>query len=142
MIVNIGTKIDLMEAHFSTLLPLIDIFEDRIYAWKPAATQSGMTLYFSEVTNSELVGSDNTYKSTFKRAVFDFVIITNKKDTPDVVLYEHLDKVSNEICWKGFSLWEFKVFWIQEGNQSGVVEDEGENPLIVAQYAIDYKSIY
>jgi hypothetical protein len=27
----------------------------------------------------------------------DFIIITNKKDTPDVAIYEALDTLSNEI---------------------------------------------
>ena len=102
-----------------------------------------MSLYFSLESNSNLITTSRTSWGTLeKRAILEFVIVSNKKNTPDVVLYEALDTLTNEICEKQILLDTFKILSINEGNQSGVVYDVNENPIIMAQYQVDYESKY
>jgi hypothetical protein len=91
--------------------------------------------------NTKLVETDRQWRKVIKkRALLDFIIITNKKDTPDVAIYEALDTLSNEIVWIEINLNWFIINWIQEWNQSWVLVDTTENPLLIAQYEIDYET--
>jgi len=46
--------------------------------------------------NTPKISSDNK-GMIYKEALFDFYLISNDKTTPDVVMYEKLDELSNKI---------------------------------------------
>lgn len=142
-ITNIWSKFDLIADYFSSISNLTDVFTWGIYAWKPLDVDSSLSLYFSLSNNAPIVETDRDWwKDVKKKALLDFVITTNKKDTPEVVIYEALDILSNEIVWSEIDLSWFIINWIQEGNQTGVLYDTNENPLLIAQFQVDYKNKY
>lgn len=143
MIINIWSKLDLLADYLTTNATLNTLFSWWIFSWKPLEVWEDFILYFWLDNNIPLVENDRKWQKNIKKRWFlDFVIITNKKDTPDVVIYEALDTLSNEIVWLEIDLSWFKINWIQEWNQSWVLADENENKLLIAQYQFDYQSLY
>lgn len=142
-IINIWAKFDKLQEYLSNNSTINALFPWGIYAGKPLNVDSQLSLYFSLATNNPLVENDRKgQKNLKKRALLDFVLTANKKDTPEVVIYEALDILSNEIVWSEIDLSWFIINWIQEGNQTGVLYDTNENPLLIAQFQVDYKNKY
>lgn len=142
-IINIWSKLDLIQAYLKANTTLNDLFTWWIYAWKPVEVWATLSLYFGLSNNTPLIETDRKWqKNLKKRAIMEFVITTNKKDIPEAEIYEALDTLSNEIVGKEIQLTGFLINGIQEGNQSGVLVDTNENPLLVAQYDFDYKNNY
>ena len=140
-IINIWSVFDRIQEYLSDNITISALFQWWIYAWKPLDISSWLSLYFSLVNNSPLIETDRNWRKVIKkRALLDFVIITNKKDTPEVVIYEALDSLSNEIVGKEINLNWFIINWIQEWNQSWILVDTNENPLLISQYEIDYET--
>ncbi len=142
-IINIWAKFDLLQAYLTNNSTINALFPWGIYAGKPLTVGSDLSLYFSLSNNDPLVDNDRCWqKNISKRALIDFVITTNKKNTPEVVIYEALDTLSNELVWSNIDLSWFSIYWIQEWNQTGVLVDTNENPLLIAQFQLDYKNNY
>ena len=141
MVINIWSVFDRIQEYLSDNITISALFPWWIYAWKPLDISSWLSLYFSLSNNSPLIETDRNWRKIIKkRALLDFIIVTNKKDTPDVEIYEALDTLSNEIVWIEINLNWFIINWIQEWNQSWVLVDTNENPLLIAQYNIDYET--
>ena len=141
IIINIGSKLDLLNTYFSNNITLSNLFSWGIYNGKPLENQSWLTLYFRLESNKTLVDDDSKRNLT-KRSTFEFVIITNQKNIPDVEIYEALDTLINEITDKEIDLSWFKIKAIREITQSWILVDTNENPCLIAQFQIDYKSQY
>jgi uncharacterized protein with NRDE domain len=142
-IVNIWSKLDLIQSLLVWNTTLNTLFSWWIFAGKPLDVWDDLSLYFWLSNNTPLIETDRKWqKNLKKRALFEFVITTNKKDTPEVEIYEALDILSNEIVWLEIDLSWFTINWIQEWNQSWVLMDVNQNPLLVSQYFIDYTSLY
>lgn len=143
-IINIWSKFDLIQDWLKSNTTLDNLFPWGIWAWKPINVDSWMSLYFWLSDNSPLVESDRKWqKNIKKRAFLEFVITTNKKDIPEVEIYETLDTLSNEIVGGDkVDLSWFIINWIQEWNQTWVLVDTDWNPLLIAQYQFDYKNNY
>jgi hypothetical protein len=97
MIKNIGAYLNELQAHIAGKAAISAIFSTRVYAGKPVTPpETGAYMYFQMLNNGEAVGDDR--KGTLKkRALFEFYIIGNDKELPDVDLYTWLDVVSNAI---------------------------------------------
>lgn len=142
-IINIWSKFDKIQEYLENNATILALFPWWIWAWKPLDVWSSLSLYFWLSNNAPLIETDRKWqKNLKKRALFEFVITTNKKDIPEVEIYEALDTLSNEIVWKAVDLSWFIIHWIQEWNQSWVLMDTNENPLLIAQYEFDYKNNY
>ena len=141
MIINIWSKSDLLNTYLSNNVILSNLFNWWIYSWKPLENTNWLTLFFTLENNQTLIDDDSKRLLT-KRALFEFTIVTNKKEIPIVEIYESLDILVNEICWKEIDLSWFKILWIQEWIQSWILVDTNDNPLLIAQFKIDYKSKY
>ena len=142
-IINIWSKFDKLQEYLSNNATLSSLFAWGIFAWKPLNTTSDLCLYLSLANNNPLVENDREgQKNLKKRALIDFVITTNKKNTPEVVIYEALDTLSNEIVGSEIDLSWFIINGVNEWNQSGVLVDENENPLLIAQFQFDYRNNY
>lgn len=147
MIRNIGAYLDELQAHVASFSQITDIFSTRIYAGRPIIVPTtGKYLYFQMLNNSEKVGNDRN--GTVKKiALFEFYIIGNDKNLPDVEIYEALDTISNNLVTIGgdddeIALWDLIMHSISEGAQSGILRETDENPYLIAQYNILYKSQY
>lgn len=144
MIINIWSKQHLLRTYFLTKDRVTATFPGWLLVWKPVSVPTwGMYCYFALDTNSEKVGNDSV-GTVMKEGLFDFYICANDKNTPDVEIFEALDTLSNAILteqWSNISLDSFKVSYIVEGAQSGILRDE-ENPYLIAQYRIGYKYLY
>ena len=141
MIKNIGSQLDKIQEYFEWI-PALDIFE--IYAGKPITQPDRLYLYFTLANNSIKIQDDSSW-AIYKEALFDFVIVWNKKDIPDVELYEALDLLSTNITTFGktkIELTDFEIFSIQEWAQSGVLRDVNDTPYLIAQYNFIYKYLY
>ncbi len=142
-IVNIWSKVDKIEEYLSWNTILDNLFVWGISAGKPIIQSEGLSLYFALTNNSVLVNtSRKDGKNLVKRALFEFVIVSNNKAISNVEMYEALDTLSNEICEKHIDLDGFTIYNIFEENQSWVIVDTNENPILIAQYNFDYKSKY
>lgn len=138
-IINIGSKLDKIQAYIEDL----ELFE-WVYAWKPITEPTGVYLWFEMVNNSPKLWDDSEW-TLLKEWLFNFHIVSNDKNTPDVVLYEKLDELSNELRTMNkdkIILDDFEIWNIEEANQSGVLKDIKENPYIIAQYTMIYKYRY
>lgn len=97
------------------------------------------------ISNAEKVWDDSEW-THIKEALFEFIIISGSKATPDVELYEKLDALSNLMVTQAGERvvlpWGFTIYGIQEAWQSGVLSDVKENPYIAAQYKIVYQYRY
>lgn len=141
MIKNIGSQLDKIQEYFESI-PALSIFE--IYAGKPITQPDWLYLYFSLANNSAKVWDDSKW-TLYKEALFDFVIVWNEKNLPDVELYEALDTLSNSIrtFWKEkIDLTDFTIFSIEEWNQSWILRDTNDTPYLIAQYNFIYKYLY
>lgn len=141
MIANIWAYWDLLQQYISSLNPWFDVFHG-----KPIAVVNDTNCYFHLVSNSEKLWDDSTW-TNLKEAVFDFIIISWNKATPDVVIYEMLDTLSNLIitdAWERVTLptSNFIIYSIKEWQQSGVLHDVNENPYLMTQYRFIYKYRY
>lgn len=140
VIANIGAYLDLLQAHINGLWVWFEI-----YAGKPIAEQQWTNWYFFMISNTEKVWDDSEW-THIKEALFEFIIISGSKATPDVDLYEKLDALSNLMVTQAGERivlpgW-FTIYGIQEASQSGVLSDVKENPYIAAQYKIVYQHRY
>lgn len=135
MIINIWAKLDLIQEKLEELTSL------NVFAGKPIQEPTWMYVYFELQTNSAKIRDDSTWV-LYKEALFDFYIISNNVSTPDVELYEKLDQISNSITWFRIDLNWFEILDIQEWNQSWVLRNDKNNPLVIAQYSIIYKYLY
>lgn len=143
MIINFWSIVDKFEAFLSDNTNISWLFVGWISAWKPIIQWEWLSLYFSLENNSPLISSSRKNSWVInKRALVQFVLVSNKKDTPQVELFEALDLLTNEICEKRIFLDTFEILGINEDTQSWVTYDENENPIIIALYQIDYKSKY
>lgn len=143
MITNLWSKLDLFESYLSSNTTLANIFTGWISIGKPITKLNWKTLYLSLINNNVLIDSNRKdWKNIYKRALIEFVIVTNQKDIAHVEIYENLDTLSNEICWKEINLDWFKIKTIKEENQSGILVDSWENPLLIASYLVDYIAKY
>lgn len=139
MITNIWAKLDLLQAELQTLLNPLNV---QVIAGKPnEEIQDWVYLYFTLETNGEKIWDDSKW-TIYKEWLFDFYLVYNDASTPDVVLYEKLNEISNLICFKTYDLNWFKISSISEWNQSWVLRNTKNNPLIIAQYNIIYKYLY
>lgn len=142
-IINIGRKFDLIQEYLSNNTTISALFLWGIFAWKPLDVWSDLSLYFGLSNNAPLIETDRKWqKNLKKRALLEFVITTNKKNIPEVEIYEALDILSNEIVWLQIDLSWFIIHWIQEWNQSWVLIDTNQNPLLIAQFEFIYKNNY
>ena len=147
MIKNIGAYLSNLQAYIAGKTAISTIFSTRIYAGKPITPPgTGAYMYFQLLNNSELTGDDRS-GTTKKKALFEFYLVANDKATPDEDLYTWLDAVSNALVTIGgdddaITLGALKAHSIDEGQQSGVLRETDENPYIIAQYHISYKSLY
>lgn len=140
VIANIGSYFDLIKTHIAGLSVGFPI-----YAWKPIWEISWVNWYFYLIDNQPVISDDSTGVLE-KEAIIEFVIISGDKATPDVVLYEDLDALSNLIVTEAGDKielpWGFTIYSIQERWQSWILSDTKERPYIVAQYMFRYKSRY
>lgn len=140
VVANIGSYLDLIQEKITTLSLWFPI-----YAWKPIDELSWEWCFFYLVSNGEKIWDDSTWMH-LKEALFEFVLISWEKNTPDVVLYEMLDTLANKIILESWARWEFtwgfKINSIREGNQTGVFKDVKERPYIIAQFSMIYQSRY
>jgi hypothetical protein len=115
-----------------------------VYAGKPITEDSDVYGYFKLVQNTTITSDDNKGYMV-KKATLDFAIIWQKKDISDMQMWVYLDSLSNAVCtlsessW--FDMWDVYIYSIEEGNQSGVERDDNQNPYIVAEYFVTYKSL-
>lgn len=141
MIANLWAYLDLLQTYIAWLSVWFTI-----YAWKPVWEISWVNWYFTLVSNSEKIGDDSTW-TLLKEATLDFYIISWDKATPDVVLFEKLDALSNALITEAseritLPSSNFIIYSIQEWQQSWVLHDVKENPYIAAQYKIIYQYRY
>jgi hypothetical protein len=138
MIVNIWSQFGKIATHIATLG-----LSFPVYAGRPVTNIDTKYSYFQLVSNSERVW-DDWIGTRIKRWVIEFVFI-NAKDTPDYQLYEMLDEFSNKFCifvpWARLDLPDFRIIWIVEWQQSGVLRDTNWLPFISAEYYVNYNYI-
>lgn len=145
-IINIWTVFESLQKQLSENLVLNSLFVWWIYAGKPIHTVNWLSLYFWLTTNNTYIETDrNWQRILMKKAIMEFVVVWNKKDTPDVELFEAFDVLVNEIVDKQFILANkdlelVEVLNISELNQTWVVFDTNENPLIIWQFEFIYKN--
>lgn len=145
MIINIWTKLHLLRDYFKSLEKINSIFPGDILVGKPIEIPSGwMYCYFLLDTNWDKIWDDST-GTLFKEALLEFYVCSNKKDTPDVSVFECLDTLSNAIVTQPgqnmIDLDSFKILSISEWIQSGILRDQ-ETPYLIAQYKCIYKYLY
>lgn len=140
IIANIWAYFDLIKTHIDGLSVGFPI-----YAWKPLWEVTWVNWYFYLIQNQPAVEDDSTGVLE-KEAIIEFVIISGDKATPDVVLYEDLDALSNLIVTEAGDKielpWGFIIYSIQEMWQSGILSDTKERSYVAAQYIFRYKSRY
>lgn len=89
-----------MQAYLVGKTELNTLFGGRIYAGRPIIIPTGKYLYFQLVNNLPKISNDRN--GTIKKmAVFEFYIVGNDKNLPDVEIYEALDILSNNIVTIG-----------------------------------------
>lgn len=145
MIINIWSKQHLLRDHFKSLEQVNAIFPGDIFVWKPVTIPTGgMYCYFELQNNSDKIWDDSN-GTMYKEWLFEFYICSNKKDTPDVSVFECLDTLSNAIITQPgqnmINLDWFKVLSISEWPQSWILRDL-ETPYLIAQYKVVYKYLY
>lgn len=137
---NIWSYIDLIQEKLTTLSLWFPV-----YAGKPIDELDGNGCFFYLVSNGEKVSDDSQWVH-IKESLFEFVLISGNKNTPDVVLYEMLDSLVNKIILEAWDRWEltwwFTIQSIREWNQTGVFKDVNDRPYIIAQFFIIYQSRY
>ena len=103
-----------------------------------------MYCYFELDGNSSAARND-VDGVMIKEGLFEFTFSANKKNTPDVDVYEALDTFTNAVqTTKGtpsISLNGFRIYSITEDIQSGILRDQ-ECPYLIARFKIVYKYFY
>lgn len=145
-IINIWTVFDNLQKQLSENTVLDNLFVWWIYSGKPIHTVNWLALYFGLTTNNTYIETDrNWQRILMKKAIMEFVVVWNKKNIPDVEMFEAFDVLVNEIVDKQFILANkdlelVEVLNISELNQTWVVYDTNENPIIVWQFEFIYKN--
>lgn len=136
-LINFGLKLDKLQEYLQGKMQI------PVFSWKPSSVPKGPYCYFKMESNSEAIKNDNSALAYMKIASLDFVIASWKSDTPEVEMYELLNKIS-EIFLQidGFSLDDLQINLVEEGQQSGVFRDDNNNPLIIGEYKFHYKYAY
>lgn len=136
-IANIGAYTDLLYNHIETLgIPF------PVYNGKPLRELAGEYVYFRLENNETHTATDHGTGVLIKKASFDFIFVGGH-NTPDARLYAMLDTLSNAFCTKNIRIGSaFKIISIFEGQQSGVIRDTKQNPLLLWTYNIIYHARY
>lgn len=125
------------------ILTKTSIFSE-VVVWKPMDEVNGLCLFFSMVNNNKQITND--IKGTErKKALFDFYIIWENKNTAEVEIYEAYDSLANSIltdCSQNIDIWNITIHAIQEWNQSGILRDVKGRPFLIAQITISYTYQY
>lgn len=139
-IANIWAYSDLIAEYIATLW-----FNFPVYAGKPVVEPKWKYAYFRLENNSESIG-DDSHGTLHKKADFDFVFVGWSRDTSDREIYEMLDDFSRKFLTEkneGIILGKnFKIFSILDGDQSWVMRNEKENPLLLAVFSLRYQYRY
>ena len=145
-VINIGNRGDKIISYLKSISVLNTLFTWGIYFGKPIVEPTTwMYLYLHLQNNAQVKISSDNYGTYSKTAQFDFVIVGNDKAMPDVELYEALDLITNNIRTFGKSsitIDDFTIMNIEEGNQSGVIRTDKQNPRLIGEYYITYKYLY
>jgi hypothetical protein len=144
-IINIGSRLDLVQSYISGLTGISTTFAGGFFSGKPIVEPAWLYAYFTLDRNAPKISSD-VNGIIRKEATLTFAIVEGQIDSPDVVLYEALDTLSNQLCTECndsvINLSWFYIYSIEEGNQSGVIRWENHRAYIVADYTLIYKYRY
>lgn len=139
-IANIWAYSDLLAGHIATLG-----LDFPVYAGKPIIEPKWKYAYFRLESNRPSI-SDDTSGILHKKADFDFIFVGGSRDMSDREIYEMLDDFSRKFLTEK-NEWiilgkNFKIFSILDGDQSGVMRNEKENPLLLAVFSLRYQYRY
>lgn len=139
-IANIWAYSDLLAEHIATLE-----LDFPVYAGKPIIEPKWKYAYFRLENNSPSVHDDTT-GIIHKKADFDFIFVSGSRNTSDKEIYEMLDDFSRKFLTEK-NEWitlgnNFKIFSVLDGQQSGVIRDEKQNPLLLAVFSLRYQYRY
>jgi hypothetical protein len=139
MIINFGTQL----GAFYTWIASKGLTYP-IYSGKPIVEDASIYGFFQLVGNTPINQDDNKLYQ-IKKATLDFAIVASDKNVSDKALYDRLDSLSNAIVSQGMQAGEtiggVYVYSIEEGNQSGIIRDDKQNPYILAEFYIVYRAI-
>ena len=143
MKININSKLDLLTLYFRANTALNTLFVWWINAGLPVENVNWLSLFFFSPNDiKETSSSIVWWIATRRKAIFNFVIVWNKKDIPDVEMFEHLDILTNEITWNFINLGWFLIRTINWEWHNWLQYDKKQNPIIVWEYEIIYQPEY
>lgn len=145
MIINIWAKLHLLRDYFITKERVTTIFPGGITVGKPVVQPTSWMYCYFDLDGNNMSIRNDVDGTIVKEGLFEFIISANKKNTPDVDVYEALDSFSNAVQTTkntpSIDLDGFKVYSITEDIQSGILRDT-ECPYLIARYRIVYKYFY
>lgn len=140
MIKNIWANLDkilqYLEEHYTDV---------EIFVWKPIFEKEWKYIYFEVMNNNTLIENDNWWKIR-KRGNLLFYFIW-EKNTPDVEMYEMLDKFTNSVLTYNNLYWPIVIDWFEfynffDNNQTWIMIGEKDRKIITAIFSVDYKYKY
>lgn len=114
-----------------------------VLVWKPLEAIQGTCLFFALINNSKQISDDVAWINR-KKALLDFYIIWESRETAEVEIYEKFDALINAIYLENWSedLGDFIIHSIIEWNQSWILRDSIDRPFLIAQIYITYNYRY
>jgi hypothetical protein len=137
---NIWSHLDKIKTYIENKVNIFDF----IFVWKPVKNIKGLCLFFSLENNEKQIVTDVRWTER-KVWLFDFFVIWETKEMPEVEIYEAYDSFSNLILTdkiENIDLWGFTIHSITEWNQSWILRDSTDRPFLIAQIYISYTYQY